>query len=50
MQTKCKECGKPFQAKREWQKFCSDRCRWECWEKNNPRMSVVVSGAAKKRC
>lgn len=24
----CKHCGKPFPAKRRWQAFCSDRCRY----------------------
>jgi len=24
----CPGCGKPFTAKREWAKFCSDKCRW----------------------
>jgi hypothetical protein len=23
----CDECGEPFVAVREWQRFCSDRCR-----------------------
>jgi hypothetical protein len=27
----CDECGEPFVAVREWQRFCSDRCRLRSW-------------------
>jgi endogenous inhibitor of DNA gyrase (YacG/DUF329 family) len=24
----CVNCGKDYEKKRPWQKYCSDRCRW----------------------
>lgn len=27
----CEECGTPYAPKREWQRFCSDACRWQAW-------------------
>lgn len=28
---KCKNCGKGFRSKREWQNFCSKKCRLKFW-------------------
>lgn len=35
---RCKNCNRNFYWVRKWQKFCSEICRWENWEKNNPRV------------
>lgn len=35
---KNKNCKSDMIPKRPWQKYCSDKCRWEDWNYNNPRM------------
>jgi hypothetical protein len=30
----CKECNKPFEPKRYWQKFCSPACRTKTFIRN----------------
>jgi len=37
----CLECGKEFVLKKSWQKFCSKKCRWQNWDKSNPRKRLV---------
>jgi predicted nucleic acid-binding Zn ribbon protein len=34
----CEFCGKKFDPKRPWQKFCSQKCRWEKFNRDNPRV------------
>lgn len=29
----CPTCTTPFRLCRPWQRFCSDRCRWQAWMK-----------------
>lgn len=31
-------CGKEFIKKRAWQVYCDKRCRWDQWDKLNPRV------------
>lgn len=38
---KCEKCGRKFYWVRKWQKYCSAVCRWENWEKNNPRIKLA---------
>jgi len=35
---KCIYCGKQFEQRRSWQKFCGAVCRLKNWDKNNPRI------------
>ena len=37
----CLNCLETFKKKRKHQKFCSQKCRKENWEKNNPRLSIL---------
>jgi len=37
----CEKCGVVFKPKREWQRFCSKRCREDKWFEGHPRVSVV---------
>jgi hypothetical protein len=37
----CDECEEPFVAVREWQRFCSDRCRLRAWRRER---RLVVAG------
>lgn len=39
---KCEECKELFEANRKWQRFCSPRCRFDNWDKNNPRSKKAV--------
>ena len=34
----CEYCKKKFEPKRAWQKYCSQKCRWETFNENNPRV------------
>lgn len=38
----CEECGKDFEPKRRGikQQFCSAKCRWRVWDRNNPRVKI----------
>ena len=38
---KCLNCGKKTPKSREWKKFCSGDCRFEYWDKINPRIKLV---------
>jgi endogenous inhibitor of DNA gyrase (YacG/DUF329 family) len=33
----CKECGKDFTQRRDWQHFCSDRCRFRNFIENKSK-------------
>ena len=37
---KCKNCPEVFEIKRNWQEFCSAKCRREYWDKYNPRIPL----------
>ena len=37
----CEECGEEFKSKRQWQKFCSPQCRFDNWNKKNPRIKTA---------
>lgn len=37
---RCENCNRKYYQIRHWQKFCSDMCRWEKWEKENPRIKL----------
>lgn len=34
----CEMCKEQFAPKREWQRFCSNECRQEKWNYDNPRV------------
>jgi hypothetical protein len=34
------ECGRTFRPTREWQRFCSTRCRYRMWNEENPRVRI----------
>lgn len=36
----CEECKEAFNAKRKHAKFCDDICRFNNWDKKNPRISL----------
>lgn len=36
----CLHCKKKIIFKRKWQKYCSSKCRWESWNKRNPRIKI----------
>ena len=40
---KCGNCGTSFTPTRWWQKFCGSSCRFESWEKSNPRTSSKLA-------
>lgn len=42
-ETPCLYCGAVFRQKREWQKFCSQRCRMKHWEAMHPRIDLTKS-------
>lgn len=33
-------CKKEFKPTRNWQRFCTDECRFLAWIDNNPRISL----------
>jgi len=33
----CRYCAKEFTVSRQWQQYCSDRCRAQYWLESNPR-------------
>lgn len=35
----CACCGEPFNPTREWQKYCSKKCRLSKWINEHPRIS-----------
>lgn len=35
---KCLDCKEMFPIKRAWQKYCSSRCCYRAWDKQNPRV------------
>lgn len=37
----CQNCGGKFETLRKWQRFCSESCRYEKWNKENPRIRAV---------
>lgn len=37
----CIECGKEIKKSRKWQRFCSQKCRYKNWDKENPRVKKV---------
>jgi len=39
--TKCRNCGKEFEAKRVTAMYCSDRCKWHYARKTDPPVSVA---------
>mgnify|MGYP001262113937 CR=1 FL=1 len=41
----CKECGKEYVRRREWQKYCSPSCRWANYEMKNPRKKTVAGNS-----
>jgi hypothetical protein len=36
----CGGCQTVFTPTRKWQRFCSDKCRWSSWGKNNKRVAL----------
>jgi len=36
----CENCGQDFLPKRQWQIFCSSKCRLYKWDKKNPRVKL----------
>jgi hypothetical protein len=44
----CKECGKEFEPKTYWQKFCSAICKWKNWDKKHPRQNLKALKEATK--
>src|SRR3990167_5610244 len=40
--SKCITCGTSFEVHRPWQRFCSDRCRIEQWQREHPRVYRAV--------
>jgi endogenous inhibitor of DNA gyrase (YacG/DUF329 family) len=36
----CGSCQNTFTPIRKWQRFCSDKCRWISWGKNNKRVAL----------
>jgi hypothetical protein len=45
---KCEYCGKEFQAKREWQKFCKPACRVASFNKQKFEREVEKRIAQEK--
>ncbi len=35
----CKRCRASFTLQRSWQEYCSDRCRKDDWDEQNPRIA-----------
>ena len=40
--TRCLNCNKEFKKNRSWQKFCKTTCRWQYWDKQNPRVKKII--------
>jgi len=38
----CEECNERIIQKRNWQKFCSQKCRFKNWAKKNPRVKLII--------
>lgn len=36
----CSHCQASFTPTRKWQRFCSGKCRWGQWGKNNQRVTL----------
>jgi hypothetical protein len=36
----CERCGKSFEQKRVWQKYCSQVCRQKVWAEDHPRAAA----------
>lgn len=46
---RCANCGRDFKPVRPHQKFCKDKktnCRWQYWNRNNPRITNAASVSA----
>ena len=39
---RCAECGDEYQPYREWDKFCSDKCKWDHWKQNHVRVNKII--------
>lgn len=44
----CERCGKKFEPKTYWQKFCSGICKWKNWDEKNPRIKKAALKEASK--
>jgi len=42
--SECRECGRKFAVKRNWQKFCTSKCGFRSWAKTHPRIAMPVAG------
>ena len=38
LKRRCPNCKKLFPPRREWQIFCTSRCRWAAWDASHPRV------------
>jgi uncharacterized C2H2 Zn-finger protein len=37
----CPRCGNTFRKTRSWQVYDTSKCRWDDWNKKNPRKGFV---------
>lgn len=41
----CDECGTSFGVTRSWRRFCSQRCQFKSWDRENPRQKRACEGS-----
>ena len=45
---KCENCGTVYQPRTRTQRFCLPSCRWQAWNKRNPRTRKENNGTRKE--